>query len=138
MGAREDLENLIKGEIFKDHHVSMNDSAKNLTSEIADELHYAFETSKGLNGKDGTFLFSSKETIAYFQNIGYIDKKSPIEQFHGRYAGELNQKAREMYGSLNKEGNYSTSNLAKIPLYNSPNPEPNSFSYDKVFEPPRR
>ncbi|MDO8509497.1 MAG: hypothetical protein Q7S27_07515 [Nanoarchaeota archaeon] len=117
MSAKEELEDLIKKEIFKDYHALIEDPLKSLVSNVADRLHYAFETSTGFNGVNGSFIFSSREMVALFHNIGYTNGETPVK-FGKEYCAMLTPKAREMYDKLISEGFYKTSNIAKVQEYN--------------------
>ncbi len=111
MSAKEDLESIIKNEAFSKYGNLLNKSIQCLVSDIEDKLHYAFETSKGFNGKIGVFLFSCRETINLLKNIGYASEDSPISAWDGKYVAELTQKAKEMYQKLKQEGFYKSSNI---------------------------
>lgn len=117
MSAKRELEELIKKEIFNDYHALVAGSLQHLVLEVAENLHYSFETSRGFNGKDRSFLFSSKETINLFQNIGYAIKESSLSKWENKYAAELTPRAKEIYQKLKEEGNFKSSHIALIPEF---------------------
>jgi|SRR3989344_1483268 len=117
MSAKGELEELIKKEIFNDYHALIADPLKSLVLKVAENLHYSFETSRGFNGRNGSFLFLSKEILDLFHNIGYAVKESPIPKWGKYYVGELTPEAKEMYQKLKEESNFKSSYIALIPEF---------------------